>query len=162
MVVVDRKVSWYEAQEFCKLRNAYLTDMPDIAEREAVWRYVKGGNLDLIFFMKKFTLSQQHDEESGKLDSTVLSNREPLEPDERVNVLNVLCSPICTMFACSCTSAFCGCVGVDIMHSDKDKDCTNLMRTTLGKILASDGKSNYPIQKLLYHLGNGVPNTKSR
>ena len=66
------------------------------------------------------------------------------------------------MFACSCTSAFCGCVGVDIMQFDKDKDCTNLMRTTFGKIFwASDGKSNNPIQMLLYHLGNGVPNTKS-
>ena len=48
MMVVDRKVSWYEAQELCKLRNAYLAYMSEIAEREAVWRYVKGGNLVLI------------------------------------------------------------------------------------------------------------------
>ena len=91
MVVTDRDVSWYEAQEFCKLRNAYLADMPKIAEREAVWRYVKGGNLNLIFFLTKFTLSPLQGAESGKIGSAFMPNKEPLKPVDRVNVLNVLC-----------------------------------------------------------------------
>ena len=53
------------------------------------------------------------------------------------------------MFACSCTSAFCGCVGVDIMQFDKDKDCTNLMRTTFGKNFGLRRQEQLPNSKVI-------------
>ena len=42
MVVADKTVSWYEAQEIFERRHAYLADMPETVEREAMWRYAEG------------------------------------------------------------------------------------------------------------------------
>ena len=48
MVVADTEVSFREAHGICEEKHAYLADMPEDAEGEAVWRYAKGYSLFLL------------------------------------------------------------------------------------------------------------------
>ena len=39
---VEDTSTWYEALSFCENKNAYLAELIDPEERDAVWNYAKG------------------------------------------------------------------------------------------------------------------------
>ena len=41
-MLVEEKLNWYQAEEYCHSKNAYLAELIEQEERDAVWNYIKG------------------------------------------------------------------------------------------------------------------------
>ena len=41
-MLVQDKLDWYQAEEYCHSKNAYLAELIEPEERDAVWNYIKG------------------------------------------------------------------------------------------------------------------------
>ena len=41
-MLVEEKLSWHQAEEYCRSKNAYLAELIETAERDAVWNYIRG------------------------------------------------------------------------------------------------------------------------
>ena len=41
-MLVEEKLSWYQADEYCRSKNAFLTELIEPEERDAVWNYIRG------------------------------------------------------------------------------------------------------------------------
>ena len=41
-MLVETNLNWYEAEEYCHSKNAYLAELIEPQERDAVWNYARG------------------------------------------------------------------------------------------------------------------------
>ena len=41
-MLVEERLSWHQAEEYCRSKNAYLAELIETAERDAVWNYIRG------------------------------------------------------------------------------------------------------------------------
>ena len=41
-MLVNDTLSWYQADEYCRSKNAYLAELIKPEERDAVWSYIRG------------------------------------------------------------------------------------------------------------------------
>ena len=41
-MLVEDRLSWNEAEEYCHSKHAYLVELIETEERDAVWNYIKG------------------------------------------------------------------------------------------------------------------------
>ena len=55
-MLVEEKLSWYQAEEYCRSKNAYLAELIQPEERDAVWNYVRG-NISVQFDARLYFLS---------------------------------------------------------------------------------------------------------
>ena len=58
-MLIQERSTWYQAEEFCQSKNAYLAELIEPEEREAAWNYVKGNfseRLEFIKFLSYMTL----------------------------------------------------------------------------------------------------------
>ena len=49
---LDLGQTWYEAEEYCENKNAYLAEVIDVNERNAVFNYAKGKYSNVITTQK--------------------------------------------------------------------------------------------------------------
>ena len=58
---VEGQSTWYEALRFCENRNAYLAELIDTEERDAVWNYGKGKERCTVYITDgKTTMNSMH------------------------------------------------------------------------------------------------------
>ena len=41
-MLVEERLNWYQAEEYCRSKNAYLAELIEPEERDAVWNYIRG------------------------------------------------------------------------------------------------------------------------
>ena len=47
-MLVEERLDWYQAEEYCRSKNAYLAELIESDERDAVWNYVRGNILERL------------------------------------------------------------------------------------------------------------------
>ena len=53
-MLVATELSWYEAEEYCRSKNAYLAELIESDERDAVWNHAKSVFTKLILYFQVF------------------------------------------------------------------------------------------------------------
>ena len=55
-MLVEEELSWYQAEEYCHSKNAYLAELIQPEERNAVWNYTRGRSNFSAFYVNELSL----------------------------------------------------------------------------------------------------------
>ena len=63
-MLVEERMTWAQADEYCRDKNAYLAELTQTEERDAVWNYAKGlffcHCIGRSFFIKSLCQTHSH------------------------------------------------------------------------------------------------------